>query len=484
MSIIIAKQMKNKNKKIISWLALLGADLFSLSLSFALAHFIRNKFLPLFFSRLQPTFPLSYYFLHSFLFILWILVLAHEKLYTKRSPLWDEIRGLWKSTSICFFSVMILVFLAKKEFYFSRVIILMAWGLSLFFLPAFRYLTKFFLLKFGLWQKNVLILGDDETANLVIEGINRNRIMGYEIKGILKEKYEKWEEKIAGVPVLGRIEDFRKICEELKISDLIIALSNPSTDKIINLLKQGEDFAETIRIIPPTIDLITVGVEIDNLGTTLALSLKRNLDKKANLILKMTLEYLTCIVLLILSMPAMLIIALAIKLDSKGPIFFVQERLGKKGQSFKLLKFRSMYVNAEEILENYLAVNPRIKKEWEIYKKIRGYDPRVTRVGRFLRKFSLDELPQLLNVLKGDMSLVGPRPYLEEEIKGFESFFKTISKFRPGMTGLWQISGRSELPIKKRLILDEYYLRNWSLWLDFMISVRTIKAILSGKGAY
>ncbi|MCX7973395.1 MAG: sugar transferase [Candidatus Aminicenantes bacterium] len=471
-------------KKIINVGALITADLVSLSLSFILAYVIRNNFLPLLFPHLTPTFPLTYYFLHSFLFILWLLVLAHEKLYTKRSPLWDEIRGLWKSTSICFFVVMILVFLARKEFFFSRLIILMAWIFSLLFLPAFRYFTKFCLLKLGLWQKSVLILGDGETTNLVIEGINRNRIMGYEIKGILKEKPEKWEEEIAGIPILGGIDDLKEICEKLEIRDFIIALANPSTEKIINLLKQGEDLAETIRIIPPTIDLITVGVEIDNLGTTLALSLKKNLDKKVNLILKMALEYLICFLLIILATPLMLIIAVAIKIDSKGPIFFNQIRLGKRGRPFKLMKFRSMYVEADEILEQYLAVNPRIKKEWEIFKKIRGYDPRVTRVGKILRRFSLDELPQLFNVLKGEMNLVGPRPYLKEEIEGLEPFFKTISKFRPGITGLWQISGRSDVPMEKRLILDEYYLRNWSLWLDFMISVRTIKAILTGKGAY
>lgn len=472
------------NKKIISILALLAADLASLTLSFILAYEIRNELMPLIFPRLSPTFPLSYYFLHSFFFILWILVFAYEKLYTKRSPLWDEIRSLWKSTSICFFSLMILVYLAKKEFYFSRVIIIMAWGFSLFFFPALRYLTKFLLLKSGLWQKNVLILGDGETTNLVIEGINRNRIMGYDIKGILKEKYRKNEESIAGIPVLGGIEDLKRICQELGVRDIIIALSAPSTEKIVGLIKQAEDFAETIRIIPPTIDLITVGVEIDNLGTTLALSMKRNLDKKGNLILKMTLEYLICIFLLLLALPLMIIIALAILLDSKGPILFTQKRLGKGGRPFQLLKFRSMYINADEILEKYLATNPGIKKEWSIYKKIRGHDPRVTRVGKFLRRFSLDELPQLFNVLKGDMNLVGPRPYLEEELQGFEPFFKTISRFRPGITGLWQISGRSELPLEKRLILDEYYLRNWSLWLDFMISARTVKAILTGEGAY
>jgi undecaprenyl-phosphate galactose phosphotransferase len=473
-----------KAKRAINFLALLLADLLCLFLSVGGAYFIRNRVLPLIFTHLSPTFPLSYYLVHSFFFLLWFLVLAHEKLYTKRSPLWDEIRALWKVNTICFLAIMILVFLARKEFYFSRAIIILAWGISLLLFPVFRYFTKFFLLRLGLWQKNVLILGDGETTRLVIEGIARNRIMGYQPLGILKEEDEGQEEAIAGIPVLGGIGQLEKWCQKLEVHDIIIALSNPAREKVIELLKKGEDLAETIRIIPPTLDLITVGVEVDNLGTTLAISLKRNLDKKGNLLLKTIFEYLICLLLIILTAPLMLFVALAIRLDSPGPIFFNQIRLGKGGRPFRLLKFRTMYLDADNILKAYLAAYPEIKKEWEKYKKIRGYDPRVTRVGKILRRLSLDELPQLINVLKGEMNLVGPRPYLREEIEGHGAFFKTILKFKPGLTGLWQISGRAELPLEKRLILDEYYLRNWSLWLDFMIMVRTLKAIITGQGAY
>ena len=478
-------QVRNREtKRAITFLALLLADLLCLFLSVSGAYFIRNSVFPLIFPHLTPTFPLAYYLTHSFFFLLWFLVFAHEKLYTKRLPLWDEIRALWKSTTICFFAIMIIVFLARREFFFSRAIIILAWGISLLLFPIFRYFTKFFLLRFGLWQKNVLILGDGETTRLVVEGIARNRIMGYQPLGILKEKYEGEKEAIAGIPVLGGIDELEKWCQNLDVHDIIIALSNPAREKVIELLKRGEDLAETIRIIPPTLDLITVGVEVDNLGTTLAISLKRNLDKKGNLLIKTVFEYLICLLLIILAAPLMLVIALAIKFDSPGPVFFNQIRLGKGGRPFRLLKFRTMYLDADNILKAFLAAHPEIKREWEKYKKIRGYDPRVTRIGKILRRLSLDELPQLINVLKGDMNLVGPRPYLHDEIQGFDAFFKTISKFKPGITGLWQISGRAELPLEKRLILDEYYLRNWSLWLDFMIMVRTLKAIITGQGAY
>lgn len=471
-------------KRLISFTALIASDLLAFILSLVMAYYLRNSLFPLIFPYLSATFPLGYYLSHAFLFLLWFFVFAHEKLYSRRAPLWDEIRSLWKSTTICFSVVMILVYLARKEFFFSRAIIILAWLGSLFFFPFLRFFTKFLLLKAGLWQKNVLILGDGDTTRLVIEGMARNRIMGFEVKGVLKENYEGQEESIAGIPVLGGVGELERWSRELQVRDIILALANAPNQRIIELIKQGEEMAETIRIIPPTLDLITVGVEVDNLGATLALSLKRNLDKKANLILKMIFEYLLCILLLILSAPLMLLIALSIKLDSKGPVFFTQRRLGKNGQPFFMLKFRTMIEEADKILEQHLASHPEARKEWELYKKIKGPDPRLTRMGKILRRFSLDELPQLFNVLKGEMNLVGPRPYLEDEIGGLDSFFRSISKFRPGMTGLWQISGRSELPLEKRMILDEYYLRNWSLWLDFMILVRTIKAVLSGQGAY
>lgn len=471
------------NKRVLNFPILVASDFIAFTLSLTIAFYLRRFILPLVYPRLTATFPLTYYLSHSFIFLLWLLVFVHEKLYTRRSPLWDEIRSLWKSTTFCFAFIMILVFLARREFFFSRAIIILAWFSSLFLFPSLRFLTKFILLKAGLWQKNVLILGDGETTRLVIEGLARNRIMGFEVKGVLIDNPE-INESIAGIKVLGKIDELEYWSRRLNVRDIILAISNASSQRIIELIKRGEEIAETIRIIPPTLDLITVGVDVDNLGATLALSLKRNLDKKANLALKMIFEYILCICLVILSAPLMLLIALSIKLDSKGPVLFVQKRLGKNGSPFAMLKFRTMVINADKILEEYLASHAEARKQWELYKKIKGFDPRLTRVGRIMRRFSLDELPQLFNVLKGEMNLVGPRPYLEEEVIGLDSFFRTISKFRPGITGLWQISGRSDLPLEKRMILDEYYLRNWSLWLDFMILVRTVKAVISGQGAY
>ena len=185
-----------------------------------------------------------------------------------------------------------------------------------------------------------------------------------------------------------------------------------------------------------------------------------------------------------LSVPVMFGIAIAVKLSSPGPIFFVDRRLGKEGKQFNCLKFRTMFVNSDEILEEYLENNPSARKEWEEYAKLKSSDPRVTRIGRFLRRHSLDELPQLLNLLKGEMSLVGPRPYLPEELDKMGRYADIILNITPGITGLWQVSGRNELTFEDRLEMDAWYITNRSLGLDIMLFLKTFQVIVEGKSAY
>jgi Undecaprenyl-phosphate galactose phosphotransferase WbaP len=190
--------------------------------------------------------------------------------------------------------------------------------------------------------------------------------------------------------------------------------------------------------------------------------------------------------LIIFSMPVLIpflgLVALLIKLDSPGSVFYHQDRIGYGGKTFKLWKFRSMCEGAEKKLEEYLASNPDRKAEYEVKHKLKD-DPRLTRVGRILRKFSIDELPQLINVLNGEMSLVGPRPFLPEEIDFYEKCYTLYTYVLPGVTGLWQISGRSNVSYATRANLDDYYLRNWSIWLDIHILIRTFWVVLRRDGA-
>lgn len=185
----------------------------------------------------------------------------------------------------------------------------------------------------------------------------------------------------------------------------------------------------------------------------------------------------------LLALPVGLLLAVAIVLDTRGPVFYTQVRMGKGWRRFRLFKFRSMVENADEVLKRHLKEHPDQAIEWESKHKLKN-DPRITRVGRLLRKTSLDELPQLWNVLRGDMSIVGPRPIVAEEIAKYGPAFSVYSKVQPGLTGLWQVSGRTDLSYRRRTELDTEYVRKWSPWLDAKILLKTVRVVLLGHGAY
>lgn len=264
----------------------------------------------------------------------------------------------------------------------------------------------------------------------------------------------------------------------------MVSIPHLPREKLKKLLLKCEGISESLWLIPRTGDFITEGVEINVLGEVFALRIKRNLTKPWNILIKNLFDIFLTVTLLILFLPIFIIIAVAVKLDTKGPLLFVQKRLGKRRKQFSLYKFRSIFTEGDNNLTEYLNKNPEAKEEWEKYKKLKKFDPRVTRIGRIIRKYSLDELPQFFNILNGKMSLVGPRPYLEEELKGKEVFKNTIARVQPGITGLWQISGRSELTFDKRIALGEFYIRNRSLWLDITILLRSFKVWFSKKGAF
>jgi Undecaprenyl-phosphate galactose phosphotransferase WbaP len=227
----------------------------------------------------------------------------------------------------------------------------------------------------------------------------------------------------------------------------------------------------------------SIGVVPHSLEGFLGLEVRQNLLSATQQIIKRILDISIVLASSIFVVPISLIIGILIKLDSAGKILFSQKRIGKDGGEFKMWKFRTMVANSDEVLDEYLSTNPEAFKEWGFNQKIKD-DPRVTRIGNLLRKSSLDELPQLWNVLKGEMSLVGPRPFLPEQSTFYGKTYHLYKRVRPGITGFWQVSGRNEVGYSERVRFDEYYVRNWSVWLDIYILIRTIWAVLRGEGAY
>ncbi len=480
----------NRIKRLLGPFLLVLTDAAALGFSYLLAYALRSYLLvPLIpsFAKIDPL-PLSVLFKSGMIYGLPVVVavLAYEKLYTKRLSFWEEARRLLQSLLISFVLIMVLVFISRSRGYlqFSRAVILMAAATALIIFPLFRLGMKTLLARLGIWRKAVIILGTNPTARQAARGLRKDAMLGYDVKGFLREEAGAPEADLDGFPVLGGVAELNAVCGRFAVRDVIIALPDTSQDRLIEVIESCEDFAETIRIVPNIGSLFNLGVAVEGLGDVLSLSVARNLIKPWNRVLKTVFDYFFATLAALLILPVFLIVAAAIRIDSRGPVIFVQERLGRRGRVFKFYKFRSMHRDNEARLARFLKENPSVQREWDAYQKIKGPDPRVTRVGRFIRRYSLDEIPQLINVLKGDMSLVGPRPYLGREMGEIGKSYPLISRVKPGLTGLWQTSGRNLLTFRERLILDEHYIRNWSLWLDITILLRTGRAVARREGAF
>jgi Undecaprenyl-phosphate galactose phosphotransferase WbaP len=468
-------------------LGLIAADVAALLAAVCAAYLLRSQLLTRLIRFDQS--PLSLQSQISSIFPLGALIIvvmfAFNKLYTRRLTFWQEARGLFKSTALTFILIMTVVFVSRRYTEFSRIVVILTGLLSLALFPVFRLLMKKFLGWIHLWKKRVIILGTGETAELAARGIQKNPVLGYEIAGFLSDRQEDIGRVLVDdIKVIGRINQIAALMPKHNIQDIIVAMPEISTSRLVKLIERSEEYAETIRFIPGLGSLFTMGVEVEDLGDVLGLSVARNLTKPWNIATKRIMEFILALVSFIVLFPLFMVIAVAIRLDSPGPVIFSQERLGMRNRVFRLFKFRSMHIDSDSKLQDHLERNPEVKEEWHRYQKIKNGDPRVTRVGRIVRKYSLDEIPQLLNILRGQMSLVGPRPYLPREIDEIGDSYHIISQVKPGITGLWQVSGRNDLPFKERLFLDEFYIRNWSIWLDVVILFKTIKVLIRQEGAF
>ncbi|WP_457643024.1 undecaprenyl-phosphate galactose phosphotransferase WbaP [Persephonella sp.] len=474
-----------KNLKI--FISLLIIDLLAFYTSLTLAFLTRKSlnFLPLDI----VVFDIKYtHFLKLWWMpLIFIIFIAYEKLYAKRYPFWDETKELLKAITMATITTFAIVSLGKMTEQISRLTIIFLWMYSVFVFPIFRLFGKKILYKMGIWQENLLIIGAGDTGINTAKGLLHDKHTGYKIVGFLDD-FKKSSVLINGnkIPVLGRISDFDRIVNQTDIGAVVIAVPTMEKEKLSQLTNHIHKYVKRIFVVPDLKGIALINSELYHLfmQQLFLIKINNNLNYKINEISKRIFDILLSVAMLPVLLPVIGIISLLIKIDSPGKVFFIQERLGRNGKTFKCIKFRSMYENSDEILKDYFRENPDAKIEWEKYKKLKGYDPRVTRIGRFLRKTSLDELPQIFNVLKGDMSLVGPRPYLPREVQDMGDYIDIILMVLPGITGLWQVSGRSELDFEDRLKLDTWYVLNWSLWLDIVILFKTIKVVLKREGAY
>ena len=416
--------------------------------------------------------------------LLYLIFLNIEQLYNRRAQFWQIIQKLFITSCYAVTSIIILLYIARIAGSTSRMFIAVFWILSFMMLVVFRYIVKKILEKYQLLQIPVLIIGAGKTAELLVQGIKNDAGMGYKIIGLLEDnKVEKGI--LENYPVLGKFSDTEQVIEKYNINHVFIAAPGLEQDKLTKLIYKVQPLVKSMGVIPNLIGVPTGGIEVESLFNEklMLLRLKNNLARPVNRWIKTIFDYVLTITGTIVISPILIVIALWIYKDSPGPVIFKHRRIGKNGKEFNCYKFRSMCVDAKEKLEELLKTNPEAKAEWEKDFKLKN-DPRITKSGAFLRKTSLDELPQIFNVLKGEMSLVGPRPIIKDEMVRYGEYINDYLMVKPGITGMWQVSGRSDTDYKQRVQLDSWYVRNWSVWLDAMLLWRTGKTVLSKKGAY
>jgi len=416
--------------------------------------------------------------------------IAYERLYNKKIPFWDETRELLKAVSIATITMLALITLGRMTDQISRLTVLFLWGYGLFLFPLFRLIGKSILYKLGLWKENVIIIGAGTAGIEAAKGIHSELFLGYNLIGFLDDADDKigTEIELDGKPykVFGKTKHFTKFVNLLNISTVIIALPTLPVDKLAELTNNIQKHAKNILLIPDVKGIALTNTELYHLFVQqlFLLKINNNLKSPFNRFVKRTFDLAVSALFLPLLLPLIGVLGLLIKLDSPGPVFYRHTRIGRGGKPFGVYKFRSMYRDSGERLTTILRSDPLARREWESCFKLKN-DPRITRMGRFLRKTSLDELPQIFNVLKGEMSLVGPRPVLEEEII---NYYKECADYyhmvRPGITGLWQVSGRNDVGYDNRVRLDMWYVLNWSLWLDVLMLFKTIRVVLKREGAY
>jgi len=324
----------------------------------------------------------------------------------------------------------------------------------------------------------MIAMGSPQAVRELVDVLERAPWMGYKLVGMCLPRGQQAEE--VGVPVLGDIDDVRRLAVDLGVDGVIVAGGSYSSAADLRRLGWALQGLELDMLVVPSLtDIAGPRVHMRHVAGLPFVQVEEPQSDRAGGWAKRTFDLLAASILVVLASPLLLLVAVLIRLQDGGPVLYRQRRVGANGAEFEMIKFRSMVVDAEKRLAEIAHAN----EQDAVLFKIRE-DPRVTRVGRFIRKFSIDELPQLFNVLRGEMSLVGPRPPLVNEYEQYEQDTHRRLLVRPGMTGLWQVSGRSDLPWAEAVRLDLYYVDNWSMVIDLVIMVKTVKAVLVSRGAY
>ena len=484
-------------------LLVMVGDLFAFYLSLLLAYLFRIEVL----SRWVSV-PLLKTF-RDLVFEVWIpgvvlVVFLYEGLYTKRKPFWEETRTVVGSLFLAYLAIFSIVSLGKLSEEISRAVIVGAGFFSLLLVPLVRARWKPTLHGMGFGVKKMVLVGDKNIGRLACSGLSRDHYMGFRVVGslsmeedqkILSQAIDNQEKKmnlgqrndvnVLSLAGLGSIHELQQVVYREGIRGAIVAYPQIRREQLSILIEKLQQYLPSVYVIPNVAQVSLINSELLYLfyEELFILGIHNKLKFRMNRWIKSFSDMIMAILLFIPLAPALVAIAVLVAVSSPGPIFFKQRRVGRGGKIFNIYKFRTMYDGAEDKLKDLLAMNLALHEEYTRNRKLKS-DPRITPIGRILRRTSLDELPQIINVLKGEMSFVGPRPAMEDEMVEYYGTLKSeYALVKPGITGLWQVSGRSNNDFSLRVRLDLWYVRNWSLWLDFVILIRTVGVVLFERGA-
>lgn len=475
------KLIENKKSSLVKISLAVSDFLFfnlSLLLSLLIIHTLDMNVLEFIDYREIP-FRLSSHAILSIICVAWFWVRLRH--YSYRKPFWFELKEILRTLII--FAVLDLALVAFSKWQFSRYIWGMTWGIALVLVPLFRTVTKKVLNRCGWWSKKTIIIGDGNNAQDACEALKSEALLGFEIVAVVSTG----KEILNKVPSANIIHSENELWQMNDIRDIqyIIALEYEEQTLRDEWLKNlAIHQCCSVSVVPTLRGVPLYGTDMSFIFSheVILLRVNNNLAKLTSRFCKRAFDIFGSIGIIFFLSPVLLLLSFLVAKDG-GSAIYGHERVGRDGKTFKCLKFRSMVINSQEVLEKLLSTNPQAKIEWEKDFKLKD-DPRITPIGKFIRKTSLDELPQLFNVLKGEMSLVGPRPIVEEELERYAGVVDYYLMAKPGMTGLWQVSGRNDVDYDTRVYFDSWYVKNWSLWNDVAILFKTISVVLKRSGAY
>ena len=398
--------------------------------------------------------------------------------------IWEEVQLLIKSHLCFYMASLLLIPIGKRVLYlllFNLLITFLMFIFDVFISRTIRILLRNYA------KERVLIIGTGKEAQQLGHVVKTNRFSLMEVVGYVdvndKELFPRIHQSIEVEGDIYPVKDLVKVIEQQDIDTAIIAIPNASRKQMDHFMSILYNKVEKIKYLPRTSGMVTFDTKVQDFDGMLVISTAKGKTTKGALIMKRLIDIAGGLAGMIILLPLYFYVRKQNHANGDyDPIFFTQERIGKNGKPFKIYKFRTMVPNAETVLEKLMEENPEIREEYETNKKLRN-DPRITAAGKVLREKSLDEFPQFINVIKGEMSMVGPRPYLPREIKDMGIYYNSVIGCTPGVTGMWQSHGRSDVSFDDRLKMDDYYYRNWTIWLDLTILIKTVKMVFKGEGA-